>query len=146
MNKPRGRPFAAGNRYGKGRPRGSRNKTTRVAQQILDQYSESLIRQGIVLAAKGNVPLLKFLLERMLPVRRDGPVRLKLRKIETAQDIIVAGSEIVEAISAGKITPQEGERVTEVLERIRKCIEVGELAARVEELERIEGDRQIRGG
>jgi hypothetical protein len=104
------------------------------------------MRQSIVLAAKGNVTLLKFLLERMLPVRRDGPVRLKLRKIETAQDIIVAGSEIVEAISAGKITPQEGERVTEVLERIRKCIEVGELAARVEELERIEGDRQIRGG
>jgi hypothetical protein len=146
MNKPRGRPFEPGNRYGKGRPKGSRNKTTVIAQQILDQYAESLISQGIILAGKGNAPLVKLFLEHILPVRRDNPVRLKLPEIETVRDLGSAGSVIVKNVASGKITPQEADKITDVLEKHRKGLETAELLARLERLERIEDDRRKRGG
>src|SRR5205085_11160757 len=34
----RGRPFQPGNKYGRGRPRGSRNKLARVCQDTLDSH------------------------------------------------------------------------------------------------------------
>jgi len=50
-----------------GRPIGSRNEATMVAQTLLDGEAEHLTRKAIKLAGGGNVMLLKFFLERLLP-------------------------------------------------------------------------------
>ena len=52
----RGRPFEAGNKFGKGRPRGSRNKTTIAAQELLNSYSEPILRKALVDGATGGGP------------------------------------------------------------------------------------------
>ena len=46
----RGKPFAPGNRAGKGRPPGSRNKTTLMLEQVLDGEGEAIFApSGITL-------------------------------------------------------------------------------------------------
>jgi len=71
MNTPRGRPFPPGNTAGRGRPKGSRNKATMVAQQLLDQHSEPIVRKCIIEAMHGNVHALKLCMERLTPARRE---------------------------------------------------------------------------
>jgi len=63
----RGRPFARGN---PGRRRGSKNRTTLVAEALLKDEENELLRKGIELAKAGNVPMLKLFLEPMLPKER----------------------------------------------------------------------------
>ena len=43
----RGRPFEAGNKFGRGRPLGSRNKKTRLIEELLDENSESLLHKAL---------------------------------------------------------------------------------------------------
>ena len=50
-----------------GRPIGSRNEATMVAQTLLEGEAEHLTRKAIKLAICGNAMLLKFFLERLLP-------------------------------------------------------------------------------
>jgi hypothetical protein len=57
----RGRPFEAGNKFGRGRPLGSRNKKTRLIEELLDENSESLLHKALDLAQQGNVPVLRLL-------------------------------------------------------------------------------------
>jgi len=47
MNKPRGKPFPPGNAFGRGRPKGSRNKTTPAAQNLLEQHYEALMAKQL---------------------------------------------------------------------------------------------------
>jgi hypothetical protein len=57
----RGRPFEPGNKLGRGRPPGSRNKKTLIIQEILDEYSPAVIRKTLAKALQGEVSLLRML-------------------------------------------------------------------------------------
>ena len=70
---PRGRPFAKGNA---GRKPGSKNRITVVAGALLDGATEDLVRKAVEIAKAGDVPMLKFLLGRILP--RERPIKLDL--------------------------------------------------------------------
>jgi hypothetical protein len=59
----RGRPFAKGNA---GRPAGSKNKTTRIAEALLRGEAEQIIRKGIAMAKAGDGPTIRFFAERLL--------------------------------------------------------------------------------
>jgi hypothetical protein len=144
MNTPRGRPFPPGNTAGRGRPKGSRNKATRVAQQLLDQHSEPIVRKCIIEAMHGNVHALKLCMERLTPARRENPVRMQLPRVVTAGDVGLAQQKVLEAIASGRITPLEGESIANTLEKRRKGIETVELLARVEQLERAAEERAKR--
>src|SRR5262245_3660332 len=80
MSKPRGpgKPFQHGNRFGKGRPVGSRNKSTLALQALLDGDGEAITRKAINLAKSGNESARRLCLERLIPPRRERTVRLKL--------------------------------------------------------------------
>ena len=66
-NGRRGRPFEKGNG---GRRPGSKNRTTLVAEALLKGEEEALVRKAIELAKAGDVQMLKFLLDRILPKER----------------------------------------------------------------------------
>jgi hypothetical protein len=56
-SKVRGRPFKLGN---PGRPPGSKNKTTRVVEQLVDNQAEKLTRKLVELALAGDVRCLQY--------------------------------------------------------------------------------------
>ena len=51
----------------KGRPRGSRNRATLLAQELLGDEGETIMRKAIELAKKGDKLALKLCLERIVP-------------------------------------------------------------------------------
>jgi hypothetical protein len=98
MSQIRGRPFPPGNRFGRGRPKGSRNKRSAQALQILDQYSESLIKKCIAKGLEGDTRALALCMERLLPALREPGVRLKLPKLNQLQDVNLAQQRVLQAI------------------------------------------------
>ena len=51
----RGRPFEVGNKQGKGRPLGSRNKSTNAARKLLDENGVPLTQKCIAAALRGDL-------------------------------------------------------------------------------------------
>jgi Family of unknown function (DUF5681) len=98
-----------------GRPRGSRNKKTLVLEALLDEESEVLMRRVIGLAKMGDDVAMRLVFARMLPPRRDRPVPLDLPRIENEADARRASGDVMEAVGAGEVTPQEAEQLLRVI-------------------------------
>ena len=96
----RGRPFLPGNR---GRKPGSKNRTTVVAAALLDGEAEGLLRKAVKLAKDGDVPMLKFFLDRLLP--RDRRIKFDLPHMQFADDAVEAHGRILRAVSEAQISP-----------------------------------------
>jgi hypothetical protein len=79
MSGQRGRPFEAGNKMGRGRPQGSRNKKSPAGGRILAEYGDSLERKCIWKALQGDMSAMRLCLERLVPPLREPSVRLKTR-------------------------------------------------------------------
>ena len=128
----RGKPFQPGNRLGKGRPAGSRNKTTIALQELLDGEGEAITRKAIELAKAGNERALQLCVQRLLPPSRERSVRLALPPdITTAAGVSHASAAILAAVAEGNITPGEAVQLANVLEVRRKAIETEELDRRI---------------
>src|ERR1035438_3799226 len=81
----RGKPFAPGNRSGKGRPTGSRNKVTLACEDLLEGEAGAITHKVIEMAKEGDHVAMKLCMERIYPPRRQpGPHRLPALRI-TAQ-------------------------------------------------------------
>jgi hypothetical protein len=61
--------------------------------------------------------------------------RTKLAAVKTAGDVDAALQAALDDIARGRITPSEGEMISNVSEKRRKAIETIELARRLEKLE-----------
>jgi hypothetical protein len=124
MGSLRGRPFEPGNKIGRGRPKGSRNKIRLEAQRLLAQHSQAITQKCIILALQGEAFAMRLCMERILPALRDPAVLLPLTKIGNASDVAAAGQVVWTAIAKGTITPEEGEKTSRVLEMQRKTLEL----------------------
>jgi hypothetical protein len=87
VKKPRGRPFKPGN---PGRPPGSKNKTTRMAEQLVEGQAEQLVQKVLELAQAGNVAALRMVLDRVWPPRKGQPVNVVMPPINTSEDVLPA--------------------------------------------------------
>src|SRR5215213_3204066 len=114
--KQRGRPFEPGQSGNPcGRPRGSRNETTRLVESLLDGEAEEITRKAIELAKNGDGPVLRALLERLAPARKDAPISFELPPINSVADAKAASAAVLTAVAAGEISPGEGQSVMALL-------------------------------
>jgi hypothetical protein len=127
----RGRPFEKGNG---GRKPGSKNRTTLVAEALLKGEEVELVRKAIELAKAGDVQMLKFLLDRILPKERS--VRLDLPAMERADDAVDAFGAIINAVGTGQIAPGEAAALAMLVATYARAINVYELESRLDEIER----------
>lgn len=128
--KPRGRPFAKGN---PGRKRGSRNKATLLVSSLAGAQAEDLLRKAIEMAMGGNVAMMRFLLDRVLP--RERPVQLELPGLESAHDSVNAIAEIVDAVSSGRISPREAADVAQLVSAFTRAIDLTDAQAKIDSLQ-----------
>ena len=131
----RGRPFQPGNKLGRGRPLGSRNKNTAQIQDLLHEYAPSLMRKALAEALQGDVAILRFFLDRVI-TRRSVQVRIGALPARTAEDIAKSSEKIVKQVAAGKLPIAEGEQVLSILELRRRAIETEQFEQRLRTLER----------
>jgi hypothetical protein len=117
-----GRPFVKG-RSGNpaGRPPGSRNRTTRAAEALLEGEATALMRKAIERAFAGDAAMLRLCLERLIPPRRERAVHLALPRIRKATNAEEAMAAITAAAASGAITPgaaAEFGRLAEIFLRV----------------------------
>ncbi len=67
-----------------GRPKGTRNKATLVAESLLQGEAEKLVRKLIEKAIKGDPGSLRLAIERILPAMKDKPISIAMPTIRTA--------------------------------------------------------------
>jgi hypothetical protein len=130
-----GRPFTRGQSGNPaGRPAGSRNKATEMAQALLDGQANSIVQKCIELAVEGNPAALKLCLERLVP-RQARSVKLALPKIESAADIGPAMGTIAAAVADGSVAPCDAFELSRVIENWLRALEAGDFDRRLRELE-----------
>jgi hypothetical protein len=126
----RGRPFEKGNG---GRKPGSKNRTTVVAEALLKGEEEALVRKAIELALAGDVPLLKFLLDRLLPKQRS--VQLEIPDMIRADNAVDALAAITKAVANGDIAPSEAAPLATLIDTYARAIKVQEHESRLDKVE-----------
>jgi hypothetical protein len=130
-SRARGRPFEKGNG---GRRPGSRNRTTVVAEALLKGQEVELVRKAIELAKAGDVQMLKFLLDRILPKERS--VRVDVLPMKHASDAIDALGAIIDAVGTGQIAPNEGSALASLVVARARMINDAELNLRLDDIEK----------
>lgn len=126
-----------------GRPMGAKNKTTLMAQTLLDGEAEAIIRKCVELAKKGRPVALKLCLERILPPIKERPIQLDLNAPGRLEDIVGAMGLIVEKVAEGTIGPQEGNILMGMLATTQKALEMVQLEHRITALEKVLKSRRL---
>ena len=138
--KSRGHPFAAGNRGGPGRPKGSRNRATQLLDQMAEGSAEAVLQGVLDQARAGDLRAAELVLARLWPSRRGRAVELDLPDTRAAEGVVAGMAAVVQAMASGRLTPEEAHAVGAVLELQRKAIETADLDRRLAALEA--GQRQ----
>jgi hypothetical protein len=118
-----------------GRPTGSRNGATLLAETLLEGEAEELTRKVVNLAKKGNFHALRFCLERVLPIRKERSIEFELPMVHSAQDLSNAFQSVLVAAGKGDITPGEAQCLCEVLNSQARVLEFVDLEGRLQALE-----------
>jgi hypothetical protein len=133
----RGRPFEPGNKFGRGRPRGSRNKRTLIAQQLLDEHAEPIVRKAMILALQGDSRLLQSLLSYILPRRKDAPLKTAMLRTATTEELSESFEQILKKVSSGEITLSQARELVVLMEARRDMVKTEEFDKRLRVVEKI---------
>jgi hypothetical protein len=133
----RGKPFEPGNKFGRGRPPGSRNKKTIAAQVLLDRFENKIISKALTMALRGNGDsgMMRALLPHILPRRKDAPIRVPRQRFGTIEEVDHASEATLKQVASGRMSPAEGLIFSELYEKRRQVIESRDLDRRVRALE-----------
>ena len=118
-----------------GRPPGSRNQATLLAEQLIDDAAEQLTRKIIERANQGDSQALRWCLDRVLPMRRDRTVDLELAPAQNSEELMANLRSILAAVGEGRITPAEGQSLTGILNSQAQMFELAAVEQRLQELE-----------
>lgn len=142
-----GRPFEPGNHFGHGRPRGSRNKRTQLAQQMLDDNAGHLMRKVLLQALQGDPATLRMLVGYILPRHRDTPVNIGPLPMGTIDELAQASATVLQKTASGEITPGDAQTISGLIEAHRKVLEAQQLDHRLRAMEeRFQGQPGNDGG
>ena len=118
-----------------GRPRGARNRTTILMQNLLAGRAEAIGQKLIELAENGDIAAIRICMDRLAPTRRDGPVEVELPPIETPADSVAAAETIVAGVAAGDLTASEAADLAKVLDIYVRAVETKGFDQRLTKLE-----------
>ena len=108
-----------------GRPRGARNRTTVLLENVFAEDAEAIARKAIELAKAGETAALRMCLDRLVPARKDEPVVFDLPPLDSAADSVAAAPRIVAAVADGDLTPSQAVDLAKVID-----VYVGALATK----------------
>ena len=114
---------------------GSRHRVTKAIEALLEGEAEELTRKAVEMALEGDTVALRLCLDRLAPPRKDSPISIRLPKVYDLKDAVDASTSVLDAVSEGEITPDEGVRVLSLLSAHKALIETCDLEARITALE-----------
>ena len=134
--KQRGRPFRKGQSGNPaGKASGTRNRVTQLVEGMIEGKAEALTQRALLCAMSGDSTLLKALLDRLAPPRKERPVTIELPALTSPADGPRIAAELLGRAAAGDITPSEAQALAALLEVYRKQSELADIEARLRALE-----------
>ena len=118
------------------KPKGCRNATTILFDELLKANAEELIEKAIEMAKDGDGPALRLCIDRLAPPRKDRPVWFELPKMNEARDSVNASAAIVAAVAGGELTPVEAAELSKVVDSYARVLQAVEFEERLSKLER----------
>jgi len=115
-----------------GRPRGSRNKTTVLMQNLLEGEAEEIARKAIEMAKAGDMGAIRVCMDRLASIRRKDPIAFELPPVDKARDSVTA----VAAVAAGDLTTSEAAEVAKIIDVYVHTLAATDFEERLEKLER----------
>ncbi len=119
---PRGRPFEPGNKLGRGRPKGSRNKTKAAVQQLLEQSELPIIALCIRQALQGHFGSLRLVVGLLNSLLDHRSKRSRMGKMQNVEDLLSVGEQTMQEMSRGEITPEEAKATMQGVEQMGQLI------------------------
>ena len=113
-----------------GRPRGSRNKTSILMQNLLEDEAEAIARKAIEMAKAGDMAAIRVCMDRLAPARRGAAISCELPPVETSGGAVAAMAAIIAAVAAGDVTPAEAASLARVIDRYMFARSLAELEHR----------------
>lgn len=119
--------FKSGNKHGKGRPSGSRNKFTNLCEMLGSEKVEEFHHKMFDLAIEGNTAAIKYVGDRVYPAPKHSPkINIPtLNRIETQKDVDKAMTVVLECMTSGdnQLTIDEAGGLIKALMTKRETIE-----------------------
>ncbi len=128
--------FAKGNPVSRGKAKGTRHRTTLMAERLMADEAGAVVRATIRSALEGETAAQKLILDRIAPVRKGRPVPIALPEVTTAEGVLKALAEVVAAMARGEVSPDEAATIAGVVAAPKAIIEAQEMDRRIVELER----------
>jgi hypothetical protein len=119
-----------------GKPKGCRNATTILFDELLKDNAKELIEKAIEMAKDGDGPALRLCIDRLAPARKDRPVWFDLPEMKEARDAVNASAAIVAAVANGDLTPMEASELGKLIESYARTLQAVEFEERLSKLEK----------
>jgi len=119
-----------------GKPKGCRNATTILFDDLLKDNAKDLIEKAIEMAKGGDGPALRLCIDRLAPARKDRPVWFDLPEMNEARDAVNASAAIVAAVAGGDLTPSEAAELSKVVDSYARTLQAAEFEERLLKLEK----------
>src|ERR1051325_6432596 len=84
-----------------GRPPGSRNKKTELAEDVLAVAAQETAMRIVARAQCGDKAAMRLVMERTVPTGTDRPLTLELPTVEHPEDLIATAGGVLKALAAG---------------------------------------------
>jgi len=119
-----------------GKPKGCRNATTLLFDELLKANAKELIEKAIEMAKGGDGPAMRLCIERLAPARKDRPVWFALPAMNEARDTVNASAAIVAAVANGDLTPMEAAELGKLVDSYARSLQAAEFEERISKLEK----------
>jgi len=119
----------------RGKPKGARHMTTQITYAMLEGDLQEVLSKVLDKAKSGDMTACRMILDKVLPNAKDRAINLNLVDINNLSDIASAQHKIIDAVFSGDITPNEGEKISSIIESRRRVIETVDLETRITLLE-----------
>ena len=119
----------------RGRLPGTKNRVTVALEDILEGEAKTITEKAIELAKGGDTVALRMCMDRLLPVRKDRPIRFALPSVDRVEDLTKATGALLSAVAAGELTPSEAAELARLVDSHVKAIEATDLHMRLSRLE-----------
>jgi len=113
----------------------SRNRTTLLAEELLDSHAEAVVSQALALAEKVDAQMLRILLGHILPRRRELPLKTGPLPMGTAAELSQASQKLMNKVTSGQIGLSDAKGIADLLEHRRQILETENLEKRVRAIE-----------
>ncbi len=130
----RGRPFEPGNKFGRGRPKGSLNKQAQLAQKLFEKNAPAIMALAIN-RCREDPAILKLLTGRIVPRQRDLLVSIGRLPMTTLEDLERASATTLKKATSGKISLSDATEISAMIENRRRVLVAQELERRISVLE-----------